>query len=476
MIANDDPASATPRLSSGPHSTLIAVFLPTTHSLGISIIQLAVAGASIPSTRVTNQSAHHGGTHNDQAQCGIAPAPRMLHSHITLYYEKYLLMTLGLQDQPLLRMPYELSRRNFKTAQRHIERDTANLVKELAATQAIAPTASADTTLSSLDSMISKMQGLKRKLEGLHEEEMRIHKSSKARLQHLQDLYEIQSLVDVKYDEWSRTRLSRLLVDYLLREGYSESAAHLAQSKNIEQLVDVDAFVACHKIERSLREGKRTSEALKWCQENGQGLKKVGNMLEFELRLQQYIELVRQGHEAGISDAGSLDDDGLNGVSLGGAGGEAKLVEARAHAKKYLSTSGDFELLGRAAGLLAYRPWDEVEPYAVRRLLGYVAVSSTDSLSSLSILHLGGTILPISSSQHTTTSILYHHGLCYISLLALVFPHSRHPPAIQSSSPRRPTLLLQLQLSVPSAALNSTTSLGMFHTLITQRVLSRATP
>ncbi|PSN71084.1 hypothetical protein BS50DRAFT_570494 [Corynespora cassiicola Philippines] len=269
-----------------------------------------------------------------------------------------------LLDQPLLRMPYELSRRNFKTAQRHIERDTANLVKELAATQAIAPTASADTTLSSLDSMISKMQGLKRKLEGLHEEEMRIHKSSKARLQHLQDLYEIQSLVDVKYDEWSRTRLSRLLVDYLLREGYSESAAHLAQSKNIEQLVDVDAFVACHKIERSLREGKRTSEALKWCQENGQGLKKVGNMLEFELRLQQYIELVRQGHEAGISDAGSLDDDGLNGVSLGGAGGEAKLVEARAHAKKYLSTSGDFELLGRAAGLLAYRPWDEVEPYA----------------------------------------------------------------------------------------------------------------
>jgi macrophage erythroblast attacher len=267
-------------------------------------------------------------------------------------------------------MPYELSRRNFKNAQRVIEHSAANLTTSLtAATKTASKTASPDATLEALDSMVSKMQGLKRKLEGLHEEEMRIHKSAKARLRHLQDLYEVKSLVDVKYDEWSRTRLSRLLVDYLLREGYSESAAHLAQSKSITELVDVDAFVACHKIERSLREGMSTSLALEWCKEHGKELRKGGSMLEFELRLQQYIELVRQGHEAGMGAMDGIETDGMNGVSIGGGGGEAKLVEARAHAKKYLSTSGDFELLGRAAGLLAYRPWDEVEPYAVRLAL-----------------------------------------------------------------------------------------------------------
>tara|TARA_R110002003_G_scaffold2545_1_gene24427 strand:- start:6804 stop:7910 length:1107 start_codon:yes stop_codon:yes gene_type:complete len=267
-------------------------------------------------------------------------------------------------------MPYELSRRNFKNAQRVIEHSAANLTTSLtAATKTASKTSSPDATLEALDSMVSKMQGLKRKLEGLHEEEMRIHKSAKARLRHLQDLYEVKSLVDVKYDEWSRTRLSRLLVDYLLREGYSESAAHLAQSKSITELVDVDAFVACHKIERSLREGMSTSLALEWCKEHGKELKKGGSMLEFELRLQQYIELVRQGHEAGMGAMDGIETDGMNGVSIGGGGGEAKLVEARAHAKKYLSTSGDFELLGRAAGLLAYRPWDEVEPYAVRLAL-----------------------------------------------------------------------------------------------------------
>jgi macrophage erythroblast attacher len=147
------------------------------------------------------------------------------------------------QDQPLLRMPYELSRRNFKNAQRVIEHSSANVTSSLTAATKASKTASPDATLDSLDSMISKMQNLKRKVEGLHDEEMRIHKSAKARLRHLQDLYDIHSLVDVKYDEWSRTRLSRLLVDYLLREGYSESAAHLAQSKGITDLVDVDAFV-----------------------------------------------------------------------------------------------------------------------------------------------------------------------------------------------------------------------------------------
>ncbi|RAR06702.1 ATP-binding cassette sub-family F member 3 [Stemphylium lycopersici] len=272
-------------------------------------------------------------------------------------------------DQPLLRMPYELSRRNFKNAQRVIEHSSSALTTSLSATtKAASKKAAPEATLESLDSMITKMQSLKRKLENLHEEESRIHRSAKARLQHLQDLYQVHSLVDVKYDEWSRTRLSRLLVDYLLREGYADSAACLAESKGITDLVDVDAFVACHRIERSLREKMSTTLALEWCKEHGKELKKAGSLLEFELRLQQYIELVRQGHEAGLSGMDGLETEGVS-IGGGGGGGEAKLVEARAHAKKYLSPSGDFELTRRAAGMLAYRPWDEVEPYAVISLL-----------------------------------------------------------------------------------------------------------
>lgn len=343
-------------------------------------------------------------------------------------------------------MPYELSRRNFKNAQRVLEYTSTNLLSSLNSASKTASKAPSTSTasLEALDAMLSKMHTLKRKLETLHEEEVKIHKSAKARLKHLQDLHEVQSLVDVKYDEWSRTRLSRLLVDYLLREGYAASAAHLAQSKEITELVDVDAFVACHRIERSLREGMSTGLALEWCKEHGKELKKAGSMLEFELRLQQYIELVRQGHEAGMSGMESGDADAaMDGVSLGGAGSEgadeAKLVEARAHAKKYLSGNVDFDLLRRAAGLLAYRPWDQVEPYAVGRPVYSPFSTCTNHSYSLSTHPHAGLISPHSFSRPTTRFILSPLARSCTPLSPPAFLPSKHPHAIPHTPLLPPT-------------------------------------
>jgi len=118
------------------------------------------------------------------------------------------------------------------------------------------------------------MQGLKRKMESLHEEEKAIQRHSRQRIQHLQDLYEIPSLADVKYDEWSRVRLNRLLVDYLLRSGYGESARALAREKGIEDLVDLDVFVQCHKVEQSLK-NRKTQECLAWCSEHKPMMRKI---------------------------------------------------------------------------------------------------------------------------------------------------------------------------------------------------------
>ena len=123
--------------------------------------------------------------------------------------------------------------------------------------------------------MISRMQTLKRKLQTLQEEEQAIQEQSRRRIQHLQDLYEIPSLADVKYDEWSRVRLARLMVDFLLRSGHSRSAAELAKEKGIEDLVDLDVFVQCQKIADSLERGE-TKDALTWCTENKTALKKIG--------------------------------------------------------------------------------------------------------------------------------------------------------------------------------------------------------
>ena len=84
----------------------------------------------------------------------------------------------------------------------------------------------------------------------------------------------MKSLDDVKYEEWSRTRLDRLLVDYLLRNGYKDSAEALAKEKDIGQLVDVETFIQMSRIRESLCNGQVT-EALAWCNENKKELRKM---------------------------------------------------------------------------------------------------------------------------------------------------------------------------------------------------------
>ena len=108
----------------------------------------------------------------------------------------------------------------------------------------------------------------------------------------------------------------------------------------------MDVFVQCTKIEKSLREGRSTTECLAWCAENKLSLRKqkvwdqirdgdddadaLQSTLEFELRLQQFIELVRSGRRK----------------------------EATAHSKKFLAPHWDTHLadIQRVSGLLANPP------------------------------------------------------------------------------------------------------------------------
>ena len=179
------------------------------------------------------------------------------------------------QDQPLLRLPHELARKNFKTVQRYVERENKEVLASLKSTaNACLAKKDSEQTLNSLDHMINRMQGLKRKMETLHEEEKALQQASRKRLLHLQDLYDIPSLADVKYDEWSRVRLNRLLVDYLVRQGFSESAKALAREKGIEDLVDLEIHARCHSIGMSLRR-RSLDECLAWCAEHRFLMRKI---------------------------------------------------------------------------------------------------------------------------------------------------------------------------------------------------------
>jgi macrophage erythroblast attacher len=182
--------------------------------------------------------------------------------------------------------------------------------------------------------MIARMRGVKRKLSAHADEEGRLHDQTGARIRHLDEMYSLHTYEDVKYEAWSRQRLDRLIADYFLRQGFLESARLLATERDMEKLVDVETFENMGRIRLALLDGS-VVEALAWCQDNKKELRKmevresshypplfnylktylltriIQSKLEFMLRFQQYVELIRLGTQE-------------------------KLLEAIAHAKKWL--------------------------------------------------------------------------------------------------------------------------------------------
>ena len=116
------------------------------------------------------------------------------------------------------------------------------------------------------------------------EEELWLHRS-KVRVRHTADLFECHTLEDVKFEKWSEQRLDRLLVDYMLRKGMTESSIQLCQCEKIEvtlhsrgayfqDLVVIEVFTQCRKIEQALL-GQSVSECLAWWNENKGALSKI---------------------------------------------------------------------------------------------------------------------------------------------------------------------------------------------------------
>lgn len=167
-------------------------------------------------------------------------------------------------------------KQNFRSAHFTTEKESSNVRNSLkdAAAASVSGKSSPQDVLKSLDSMLARMKGMKRKLTANAEEEDRLYHQVDARVAHLRELSDMHTVEDVKYEAWSRKRLDRLLADYLLRKGYTDTAIGLADERDIRDLVDIDTFVAMNKIRTSLENGS-VQEALAWCNENKKELRKM---------------------------------------------------------------------------------------------------------------------------------------------------------------------------------------------------------
>ncbi|RKO96785.1 hypothetical protein CAUPRSCDRAFT_7606, partial [Caulochytrium protostelioides] len=193
-------------------------------------------------------------------------------------------------ELPFIKVPYEQLRRLNKLCQKHIERDGAYLHTAL---DKVAQDHLKQTRLADLDAIIARAAGLQVKLTDLHAQEASYVASSRARLDYLQHVADMATADDPRWREYTQGRLVRMTIDYLLRKNCVAAARLLAQETGLEALVDLALFDEMQRIEAGLARGS-CAEGLQWCSENRSALKKIKSRLEFFLRLQEYIELIKQ--------------------------------------------------------------------------------------------------------------------------------------------------------------------------------------
>ena len=109
------------------------------------------------------------------------------------------------------------------------------------------------------------------------------------------------------------------------------------KARLVDSDCDVQVFLTAREVEDSLA-GRDLTKCLSWCHENRSRLRKLKSSLEFQVRLQEYLELVKAGQR----------------------------LEAVKHAKKFLSPESELEhscVVQQAMGLLAFPTTTSIQPY-----------------------------------------------------------------------------------------------------------------
>lgn len=196
-------------------------------------------------------------------------------------------------------MPYETLKRATRERKYAID-ELQEIIRKLSAA-GTTPTASATSAVSELEGKVRQVQRLKRKLDAVsNEEREEVHRCC-LRFEHLKELGRPERLGHLK---WNEKRINRILVDYMLRRGYMEAAHLLVQSSaGLQGLTDMHLFADTQNVLTAF-ESKNCSAALQWCHLHATRLRKMKSPLEFQIRVQEYIELLRtNSHQAALEYA-----------------------------------------------------------------------------------------------------------------------------------------------------------------------------
>ncbi|CAH1114963.1 unnamed protein product [Psylliodes chrysocephalus] len=200
-------------------------------------------------------------------------------------------------EHPTLKVPYEILNKKFRTAQKTIDREVSHVQQQATLIEETLQQSEvkARDISSLLGGMVEKLQVLKRKAEESIAEELVASNVCKRRLEHLKEhntLTPMGALSQAALNQWRRKRLDRMVVEYFLRNGYYNAAITLADRSDIKDLTNIDIFLTSREVEKSLA-NKETNKCLSWCHDNKSKLRKLKSNMEFNLRVQEFVEMVR---------------------------------------------------------------------------------------------------------------------------------------------------------------------------------------
>ena len=192
-------------------------------------------------------------------------------------------------EHSTLIVPYEVLNRTFRNAQKQIDRDVSHVNSANDKLRKILSnsTATVEDACSELDELVNKLHALKNKSnDALDQEKTKLFHIQK-RVSYLKDQSDSKKSII-----WKHHRLNRILVDHFLRNGYYDSAIMLAETSEVQHLVDTEQFSAAKQVEKTLKE-KNPAVCLQWCHSNKSKLKKLQSTLELNVRIQEFVELVK---------------------------------------------------------------------------------------------------------------------------------------------------------------------------------------
>lgn len=211
---------------------------------------------------------------------------RITVSHLSVPLPRFEMADIKALEHPTLKVPYEILNKKFRAAQKQLDREVSHvqsaaleLEKGLSADKV-----GAGDISRLLGGMVEKLQVLKRKAEESICEELQAGYVCKRRLEHLKE--------HTSTSQWCKKRLDRMLVEYFLRRGYYSAASRLAQASELTDLTNIDVFLVSREVEKSLRQ-RETGKCLAWCHDNRSKLRKLHSTMEFNLRIQEFVELIK---------------------------------------------------------------------------------------------------------------------------------------------------------------------------------------